>query len=383
MSGGGESDLGEPRLELLERAVRRSRILLLVLDPTGVVLLAEGGRAVGLGLDPDFAVGRSVLDFLGADAELADTVRRALAGEIASATIQRDQRELELNFEPVGDPHEPGAAGVPAVLVVGTDVTAYRLALVAVRNREDRLRGIMDTVLDGIVAFNDDGLIEGFNPAATRIYGYSAGEVMGRPVALLLPELGSDGWEAALRADPSRSEHSHETIGRRKDGTVFPIDIAISALKRGQRRGFIGSFRDLTARKAADEALRRSEERYALVAQAANDGLLDWDIEAGTVYFSPRWPALLGMTLDELRASPEEWFKRIHADDFARVSADIDAHLSARARISRAEYRIHHADGGWRWVVSRAWRCGGPTAPPRAWSLRCRTSPRARKPSSA
>jgi diguanylate cyclase (GGDEF)-like protein/PAS domain S-box-containing protein len=353
LATGAAGLLETPRLDLLERAVRRSRVLLMVLDPVGVILLAEGGGALGLGLDPDASVGRPALDCLGSDGELAEAVRQALAGETASTTVQRGQRELELSFEPIADPHERREAGLPMVLVVGTDVTAYRLALSAVRNREERLRGIMDTVLDGIVAFNGDGLIEGFNPAATRMYGYSAGEVMGRPVALLFPELAGDGLEALLAVGQSANDQGHETVGRRKDGSLFPLDIAISALARGLRRGFIGSFRDLTARKAADEALRRSEERYALVAEAANDGLLDWDIEAGTVYFSPRWPALLGMRIEELRSAPDEWFKRIHADDFARVSADIDAHLSGTTAHFESEYRIHHADGGWRWVISR------------------------------
>ncbi|HUA51490.1 MAG TPA: EAL domain-containing protein [Candidatus Sulfotelmatobacter sp.] len=340
---------GEPRVELLGRAVERARILLLVLDPDGMILLAEGGGLSGLGLDAARAVGQSMLTTFGAENGLGDALARALAGEAASATIQREQREFELSFEPVGD-QDPGAG---LVLVVGTDVTAYRLALSAVRNREERLRSIMDTVLDGIVVFNDEGMIEGFNPAASRISGYSAGEVMGRKVSLLLPELDGGGIERALRAGRARQDHTHETFGQRKDGAIIPVDIAISELKRGARRGFIGSFRDLTARKAADEALRRSEERYALVAQAANDGLLDWDIEAGTVYFSPRWPALLGLDLDRLRPAPDEWFKRIHADDFARVSADIDAHLTGVTPHFESEYRIHHADGGWRWVVSR------------------------------
>ena len=337
------------RLSLLERAVGRSRLLLLVVEGDGTVVLAEGGGAGGIGLDPEVAIGRPVLDCLGHEAAVAEAVTRALRGETASAMVQRGQREYELAFEPVGDPDE----GPPLVLVVGTDVTAYRVALSAVRNREDRLRSIMDTVLDGIVVFDDQGIVEGFNPAATRISGYSAGEMMGRKVALLLPGFEGDDLASALAAGYARGELSYETVGRRKDGSVFPVDIAISELKRGQRRGFIGSFRDLTARKAADEALRRSEERYALVAAAANDGLLDWDIEAGTVYFSARWPALLGLKPDELRPAPDEWFKRIHADDFARVSADIDAHLTGATPNFESEYRIHHGDGGWRWVVSR------------------------------
>src|SRR5271170_2137357 len=112
---GAERKVEAPRLDLLERAVRRSRVLLMVLDPAGVILLAEGGGALGLGLDPDAAVGRRALDCLGSDGELAEAVRRALAGETASATVQRGQRELELSFEPIADPHERREAGLPMV----------------------------------------------------------------------------------------------------------------------------------------------------------------------------------------------------------------------------------------------------------------------------
>ena len=100
--------------------------------------------------------------------------------------------------------------------------------------------------------FDDHGIVEGFNPAATRISGWSAGEMMGRKVAQLLPGFEGEDLANALAAGYARGEHSYETIGRRKDGSIFPVDIAISALTRGTRRGFIGSFRDLTARKAAD-----------------------------------------------------------------------------------------------------------------------------------
>src|SRR5258708_2058741 len=113
----------ERRLALLERAVGGARILLLVLDADGGILLAEGGGVVGLGLTPQTAVGRSGFEVCGDDTGLTDAVRRALAGEAASTTIQRDQRELELSFETVGEPGGRDAM----VLVVGTDVTAYRL----------------------------------------------------------------------------------------------------------------------------------------------------------------------------------------------------------------------------------------------------------------
>src|SRR5262249_46787720 len=112
------------RQALLERAVGRSRLLLLVLEGDGTVLLAEGGGVGGIGLAPDIAIGRPGLDCLGHEGDVVEAVTRALRGETASALVQRGQREIELTFEPVDDPDE----GRPLVLVVGTDVTAYRVA---------------------------------------------------------------------------------------------------------------------------------------------------------------------------------------------------------------------------------------------------------------
>src|SRR5207248_834058 len=74
------------------------------------------------------------------------------------------------------------------------------------------------------------------------------------------------------------------------------------------------------------EALRESEERYALSARGANDGLWVWDLGAGTVYYSDRWKEMLGFSKDEIGDTPEEWFSRVHPDDVAMLRADIDAH---------------------------------------------------------
>src|SRR3954468_102120 len=109
------------RLALLERAVGRSRLLLLVLEGDGTVLLAEGGGAGGIGLDAEVAVGRPVLDCLGHEGDVVEAVTRALRGETASALVQRGQREIELSFEPVDDPDEGQLDGGRLGRVVGNE----------------------------------------------------------------------------------------------------------------------------------------------------------------------------------------------------------------------------------------------------------------------
>jgi diguanylate cyclase (GGDEF)-like protein/PAS domain S-box-containing protein len=101
------------------------------------------------------------------------------------------------------------------------------------------------------------------------------------------------------------------------------------------------------------DELRRNKERYALAVRGANDGIWDWDLARGRVYFAPRWKAIAGYLNGEIGDSPGEWMDRIHPDDIERVQAELDAHLEGRAPHFESEHRILHADGGYRWVLSR------------------------------
>jgi PAS domain S-box-containing protein len=109
--------------------------------------------------------------------------------------------------------------------------------------------------------------------------------------------------------------------------------------------GSVAIVRDVTEAKRAEEALRASEERYALAAQGANDGLWDWDLVSGKIYFAPRWKAMLGYTDDDIGTSPDEWFHRLHPDDRERVEWRLLAHTRRLITSFELEYRILHRDG--------------------------------------
>jgi diguanylate cyclase (GGDEF)-like protein/PAS domain S-box-containing protein len=106
-------------------------------------------------------------------------------------------------------------------------------------------------------------------------------------------------------------------------------------------------------RKIAEEALRESEERYALAAHGANDGLWDWKLDTNEIYFSPRWTRMLGFSDNEFLFNPEDWFSRIHPADRARVRAQLDAHCKGSTKEFSSEYRILHKNGHYVWMLSR------------------------------
>jgi len=101
------------------------------------------------------------------------------------------------------------------------------------------------------------------------------------------------------------------------------------------------------------DALRESEERYALSARGANDGLWVWDLRADSVYYSPRWKAMLGYNDDEIGDSPEEWLSRVHPDDSELLQTAIQLHREGRSPHLENEYRIRTKSGGTRWMLAR------------------------------
>ena len=101
------------------------------------------------------------------------------------------------------------------------------------------------------------------------------------------------------------------------------------------------------------DALRESEERYALSARGANDGLWVWDIPANSVYYSPRWKSMLGYSDDEIGDSPDEWLSRVHPDDAEVLRSLIELHLGGGSPHLQSEYRIKCANGEYRWMLTR------------------------------
>lgn len=99
--------------------------------------------------------------------------------------------------------------------------------------------------------------------------------------------------------------------------------------------------------------LKRSEERYALASQAANDGLWEWDLNTGEVYYSRRWKEMLGLDPELEMSSIESWFERIHPDDYDTVQKALDTYLDKHYDRLDLEYRIRHESGDFIWVSAR------------------------------
>jgi diguanylate cyclase (GGDEF)-like protein/PAS domain S-box-containing protein len=113
------------------------------------------------------------------------------------------------------------------------------------------------------------------------------------------------------------------------------------------------SIRYALANDRAVRALALSEERYALAARAASDGIWDWDLRRDRIYLSPRWHTILGHPEREDEQPPSAWFVRVHPGDVEGLRAAIDAHLRGQGMPLEREIRMRHTDGSWRWMLVR------------------------------
>ena len=108
------------------------------------------------------------------------------------------------------------------------------------------------------------------------------------------------------------------------------------------------------------ESIRVSEERYALAARAVNDGLWDWDMVTGAIFYSARWRQMLGYADEPMRGLPDEWFDRVHPDDLPGLLEAIQARVGGEIESFEYEHRMRGRDGVYRWMLCRALAVPGP-----------------------
>jgi len=143
-----------------------------------------------------------------------------------------------------------------------------------------RLRAVVDNVVDGIITIDERGTIESFNPACERIFGYGADEAIGKNIRMLMPEPyhgEHDGYLKNYRESGVAKiiGIGREVSGRRKDGSVFPMDLSVSAFRLEDGRHFSGIIRDITQRKQAEEA----KAQLAAIVESSVDAIISKNLE--------------------------------------------------------------------------------------------------------
>jgi PAS domain S-box-containing protein len=188
---------------------------------------------------------------------------------------------------------------IGAVLVF-RDVTKEYAAQQALSDSAALIQTVLNTVVDGIITLHArGGIIETVNPAAEQMFGYTAAELIGQNFSLLIPELDRDQRNGSLEyysaSDEARAIGlGREVVGQRKDGSIFPMEIAVSEMRLGGQRYFTGILRDNTARKLAEEALLKAGALQNAIFNSANFSSIATDAKGVIQIFNVGAERMLG-----------------------------------------------------------------------------------------
>jgi PAS domain S-box-containing protein len=196
---------------------------------------------------------------------------------------------------------------VASVLEITRDVTERRRAEAGLR----QAAAIVENSDDAIISKDLDGVIRSWNPGAERLYGYTAEEVVGRPVTMIIPDDRPDEEPGILaRIRRGKQVDHYETVRRRKDGTLIDVSLTVSPVRDAEGRvvGASKIARDITERKRTEAELSQSRAQLETVFENATVGLLVMDTRQHCIYMNPAAEKLTGYTLAEVQGRPLHYF---------------------------------------------------------------------------
>ncbi|WP_264050454.1 sensor domain-containing phosphodiesterase [Methylobacterium flocculans] len=228
----------------------------------------------------------------------------------------------------------------------------------ALRASEQRFRLLAETTTDVIIWSDLDTTRRYVSPSVKAVLGYDPEELVGtKPLDFVhaddIAEFGR------VLADLTRARVDQVSSCqryRRKDGGWVCMEVSQSLARdpiTQQPTGYVTSLRDITERKAVEDALRISEERLALAVSHGSDGVWDWCVPTGKVELSEHWAAMLGYRAGEIRPHITSWHDLIHPDDSERSQRVLRDHFEGRTPTFECEYRLRTRQGHHLWLLAR------------------------------
>ena len=335
----------------------------------------QAREAASLIRDPLFLLGpdRRILDWNRAAARAFDMDENLPPSPAALDAIPRLRRLVELLREVDGpfsltldapdgertyaaDLHRDEKDGL--ILLLHDDTDRIRLHQ-ALKESENRLRAVTGAAMEAIITMDHRGRIQQWNPAAERIFGWEASEVLGRSLHALLA---GPTEQALFAAAPGTWPQTGQgrTFGSiirlpavRKDGSVIEVEVSVTAYRMAGRWQALGIVRDVTARARAEARLELAEARWQFALEGGGDAVWDWDVVGGEVFQGPRFYSMLGYDEDAFPRTFDSFRSLVHPDDWPRLMRALDPVFCGEAPLYSCEFRMRAADDGYRWIASR------------------------------
>ncbi len=205
-----------------------------------------------------------------------------------------------------------------------------------------------------VIWLDRHGLIQAASHVACLQLGVSESRLIGRPARFIEASWDQGRWNHLWSRLQAATPVAIDALLHRFDGSTFEVSGELHAVPLFDTTEACFVARDVSELRRSQRDLRDSEARYALAARGANDGLWDWNIASGHVYYSARWCMIHGVPRPEdVPPLASSWLDRVHPEDREKVETALAAHLDAQTEHFESEHRVQHRDGGYRWVLMR------------------------------
>ncbi|MCU7852329.1 MAG: PAS domain S-box protein [Candidatus Thiodiazotropha sp. (ex Monitilora ramsayi)] len=221
---------------------------------------------------------------------------------------------------------------------------------------QQRLSKMIEQSTDAILLTDQAFHITYINAAFQQLYGYALKDLEGKKPDLLNGEPNAEEMHPQIYGALMEGKQVfREMLNRKKDGSLFVCQHRISPLKgdHGEIIAYMSSQRDVSHLVQAQEDLMASEERWQYALEGAGEGVWDWDIQSGKVFYSKRWKEMLGYKEDEISGVFDEWESRVHPDDLAECYEELQSHFRGDKDIYLVETRLRRKDGDYMWILAR------------------------------
>jgi PAS domain S-box-containing protein len=326
-------------------------------SPTGEILDVNPAACEALGYKKEELLGKPLSDLYAPESALKlvnllekwKRTGKLHNEEMFILTKEGKKRTVLLNAGAVKDAKEK----LVYVASIQVDVTERKEILQKLRESQNRLKGIVESAMDAIIVVDEDQRIIVFNAAAEKMFACRARDAIGTLIHRFIPERFRDAWSAQTRHfGETRATQAMGDLkllcGLRVTGEEFPVEASISHAETDGWKVFTVIIRDITLSKQAEAALRESEERFRLVANAAPVMIWMSGPDKLCTYFNEPWLKFTGRLIHAELGNG--WAENVHAED---LSACLETYTKAfdRREPIEMEYRLRRHDGEYRWVL--------------------------------
>jgi PAS domain S-box-containing protein len=363
----------EERLRLMDMVITNTRDSILITEAEPIenegprILYVNDAFTKMTGYTAEEVIGKTPRILQGPDTDQAELKR------LKQALKKWEPCDIEvLNYKKNGEPFWNNFTVAPVAnetgwythwVAIERDVTERRKTDALIRDSEEKRRLIMKAALDAIICIDTEGMITFWNPQAEKIFGWKEVEVMSRRLSsIIIPE-------------PYRQMHDHgmeqykvtgngpalnvllELNAINREGKMFPIELTVLPIKQESEEFFCAFIRDISERKKSETLIRRTNERYELVAKATSDAIWDWDMRTQVVVRSgDGLQKLFGYSSEEASSDNDFWRKHVHPQDLERVVEKRRKLLEeTKDQFWEDEYRFERSDGSFAFVYDRGY----------------------------